>query len=821
MTTNGQQMAGDYFTTTANVMSEMFSQETEEWDALRANEVAYNEMLQTQLNTLDNTIRQYGTITDAQRNQVRQSEWELVRAQGSRDTRRLAAQRRAARTIGNAGEDVREKAREAMAGEAGDAMGLAELINPDMNSDQMLEVMRNRINENTTMGRFFGDTFIAGEGGGGQATDSVRIFAGMGVLDSLRRTNESSGLLMDDNQMRELAARTVGLEGGHLLSQSIYNSQQGMITSQAMSSIESTENPSEWLKVMEANAPGWGFTPEILATAARMGSHEERRAELQTELDTRLAEQQGQNRGEEIEAAFRERVGPIGSGQKYGSGLIGSMRRRRAGQSRRATTERLRNASQEQRILMGSMGEAREMVLTSGSDAARDGSSWDAARGLEVMARGNGIASNEKLVELAAGMSNGDNEVRNEILRNYMYLRQLSQSGTQLNTPEVQGERIDEALRRATDRLGEEYSQTDAARIEQATTAVAQRNVHGPVTKTGSDGWAEYSLHENGVISYTDPDGRSRRVPRGDPQYSRLLAITNGEDPGLSVVTPDGGVPPEGVAVTGTPEVEVTPEGAVPTTATAIEELNTEGVSAATQQIDRDTGASFSPSPWAWNTRGTESKALRMSQLNAHLSSSWSSDPSARSRVTAEILGELPEGSKLYWPIGNVPGAIPQVMTADAIQRGGLRNAGGKARFVGEEHRGQYSPAERREQLSSLLSTRPNPRDYSSDAEYHTASQQWSNANGAEVEASQASIRESERFGSSQRQLTYEQQIAADLAGQRGERHRQLEVEGLTAFDAQEKILLERANEAANRGGGIPRSTVPIGGGGISGGRSY
>ena len=555
MTTNGQQMAGDYFTTTANVMSEMFSQETEEWDALRANAVAYNEMLRTQLNTLDNTIRQYGTITDAQRNQVRQSEWELVRAQGSRDTRRLAAQRRAARTIGNAGEDVREQARKAMAGEGGDTMGLAEIINPDMNSDQMLEVMRNRINENTTMGRFFGDTFIAGEGGGGQATDTVRIFAGMGILDNLRRMNDSSGLGLDDNQMRDLSARTVGLEGGHLLSQSIYNSQQGMITSQAMSSIESTENPSEWLKVMEANAPGWGFTPEILATAARMGSHEERRAELQTELDTRLAEQQGQNRGEEIEAAFRERVGPIGSGQKYGSGLIGAMRRRRAGQSRRATTERLRNASQEQRILMGSMGEAREMVLTSGSDAARDGSSWDAARGLEVMARGNGIASNEKLVELAAGMSNGDNEARNEILRNYMYLRQLSQSGTQLNTPEVQGERIDEALRRATDRLGEEYSQTDAARVDQATTAVAQRNVHGPVTKTGSEGWAEYSLHENGIISYTDPDGRSRRVPRGDPQYSRLLAITNGEDPGPSGENASNNAAAEGAdGVASTPE---------------------------------------------------------------------------------------------------------------------------------------------------------------------------------------------------------------------------------------------------------------------------
>ena len=31
MTTNGQQMVGDYFTTTANVMGEMFAQETEEW----------------------------------------------------------------------------------------------------------------------------------------------------------------------------------------------------------------------------------------------------------------------------------------------------------------------------------------------------------------------------------------------------------------------------------------------------------------------------------------------------------------------------------------------------------------------------------------------------------------------------------------------------------------------------------------------------------------------------------------------------------------------------------------------------------------------
>ena len=672
MTTNGQQMAGDYFTTTANVMSEMFAQETEEWDALRANEVAYNEMLRTQLNTLDNTIRQYGTITDAQRNQVRQSEWELVRAQGSRDTRRLAAQRRAARTIGNAGEDVREQARKAMAGEGGDTMGLAEIINPDMNPDQMIEVMRNQINENTTMGRFFGETFIAGAGGGGQATDPVRIFAGMGILDNLRRMNDSSGLGLDDNQMRDLSARTVGLEGGHLLSQSIYNSQQGMITSQAMSSIESTENPSEWLKVMEANAPGWGFTPEILATAARMGSHEERRAELQTELDTRLAEQQGQNRGEEIEAAFRERVGPIGSGQKYGSGLIGSMRRRRAGQSRRATTERLRNASQEQRILMGSMGEAREMINTWGNDATRDGSSWDAARGLEVMARGNGIASNEKLVELAAGMSNGDNEVRNEILRNYMYIRQLSQSGTQLNAPEVQGERIDEALRRATDRLGEEYSQTDAARVDQATTAVAQRNVHGPVTKTGSGAWGvEYSLHENGIISYTDPDGRSHRVPRGDPQYSRLLAITNGEDPGPSGENASNNAAAEGAdgvagGGAGTPDVgDINARLAAVWSdparrgerAALLEEAALLGeVVYPGQGRPPTVGLVAVADPVAdpvadWGSYSEDQKGSLLTSYNNVLESAWGTPN--QEAIANNILGRMPPGSRLYYPQGS------------------------------------------------------------------------------------------------------------------------------------------------------------------------
>ena len=731
MTTNGQQMVGDYFTTTANVMGEMFAQETEEWDALRANEVAYNEMLQTQINTLDNTIRQYGTITDAQRNQVRQSEWELVRAQGSRDTRRLAAQRRAVRTIGNASEDVRERAREAMAGEGGDTMGLAELINSDMNPDQMLEVMRNQINENTAMGRFFGDTFIAGAGGGGQATDTVRIFAGMGILDNLRRMNDSSGLGLDDNQMRDLSARTVGLEGGHLLSQSIYNSQQGMITSQAMSSIESTENPSEWLRVMEANAPGWGFTPEILATAARMGSHEERRAELQTELDTRLTEQQGQNRGEEIEAAFRERVGPIGSGQKYGSGLIGAMRRRRAGQSRRATTERLRNASQEQRILMGSMGEAREMALSFGNDAARDGSSWDAARGLEVMARGDGIASNEKLVELAAGMSNGDNEVRNEILRNYMYLRQLSQSGTQLNTPEVQGERIDEALRRATDRLGEEYSQTDAARIEQATTAVAQRNVHGPVTKTGSDGWAEYSLHENGVISYTDPDGRLRRVPRGDPQYSRLLAITNGQ-----AAEPSEVVSTEGVLAATTPTVD-------PATATAIEALNAEGAA-----IWADTSRREERGGWRERAAALGVVADGAPGQSPTVSASGSETPSQQplSDSVLKDIQALEEELRLSESVRGGPasqGRRTTIQIQQDIDR--LRNPRYRG-FVQEDI--EYSSApmpvvaqRRRQELNDLLASRPSPQGLS-EAEYHTANLTWSNNNNAAVTAAQDALRD-------------------------------------------------------------------------------
>ena len=220
--------------------------------------------------------------------------------------------------------------------------------------------------------------------------------------------------------------------------------------------------------------------------------------------------------------------------------------------------------SQSERILMGSVGEAREMANTWGTDADREGASWDAARAMVTMAQANGIADNDALVARAAEMSQGDNDLRNEILRNYLYMRQIERSGTELNTPsERLDRRLNDRLRDAVQRTGEDYRSNDAARISDAQAEVAQRNVHGPITSTGSDGWSDYNLHQNGIISYRHPEDNSlRRVPRGDPQYTRLLAVINNEEApearGTDTVPVEGGspytVPVEQVEGDGLPE---------------------------------------------------------------------------------------------------------------------------------------------------------------------------------------------------------------------------------------------------------------------------
>ena len=574
MPTNGQQFGSDYFTTTSIYMNDLMSNVREEYANRLEREQSYNEWLQQRIDGLDDTIRQFGVIRDTQEHREMGYYFQLAGLDDRQQRRVSSASRVALRATGNLVEDVRENFRKGMSGEAGENMALARILNSGLDMEGMAQRIVQEINENPTMGRLLGEEFLSPAGGGGQGHIAAQIGGGLGISDALMRLDAASRTGFTDDQLRDLGAQTVGLESGAALSEEAAVEAQRLLSSQTLTQTANIPTISGIHAYLREQAPSWGLTPEMVRAEVELAGAQEQRAELRGELDARLQEQQSRDPDAEIESAFRDRLGPVGEGAQFSDTVLGTIQREHAGRRRRERTERIRNMSQSERILMGSVGEAREMALSFGNDAVREGASWDAARALEVMARGNGIADNEKLVNLAAGWSNGDNNLRDEILRNYLYMRQIERNGTELNSsPEERERRLNDRLRDAVQRTGEDYRSNDAARISDAQTEVAQRNVHGPITSTGSDGWADYNLHENGIISYRHPeDNRLRRVPRGDPQYNRLLAVINGEEVpearGTDPASVEGGSP-DTVPPVGEGSPNATP-------ATAIEALNAE-----------------------------------------------------------------------------------------------------------------------------------------------------------------------------------------------------------------------------------------------------
>ena len=512
MPTNAQQFGSDYYTTTANNMSDMFSQVGEEWDAMRADEVAYNEFLQNQINIYDQTIRQYGVIGDTQKHRATQNQWELVRAQQSENNAVATSQRRMTSSVGTILPDIRTNARKSMSGEVGDSGDMAEIVASGADVDDTVGYIVQRINSNPTMGRFLSGHFISGVGGGGEASLGVRAAAGLGIAESIRRIRKSGNLnSISDAQVLQIAADTVGIEPQMIIDDGFMVQEQTVMTREAMEAVSEAPNHSDQLSIMEGLASKWQLPPEMIATSGRMSEQETLRADAQTELDARLAEQQGQDRSAEIAATFRDRVGSMGSGAQYSDTVIGSLRRQRDLRRNGQRLERLQNATQSERILMGSVGQARQMALRGSNAQEAGGAAWDQASVLLGMARQpNGIPNSDALVQLAADAADGDVTVRDEILRNYLYLRQQGESAVALNTPEQQ------------DRLL--AKRTDTTSTPDPVVAANQVAAFGPIKNTNETNGVTTVEHSDGTVVEQDANGTVMVIGTENPAHAAAVS---------------------------------------------------------------------------------------------------------------------------------------------------------------------------------------------------------------------------------------------------------------------------------------------------------
>jgi hypothetical protein len=138
----------------------------------------------------------------------------------------------------------------------------------------------------------------------------------------------------------------------------------------------------------------------------------------------------------------------VGAGADLGGGIFGAIRRSRAQDRWDERQNRHRNMTEGQQILFGSFGEAEALTDQFGFNAPMEGQSWDVARDIMDQGSSGGWSSPEELVELAGGMSGGNQALRNEILRNVTYLKMSNNQGTALRTPEQQRQEEGLASRR-------------------------------------------------------------------------------------------------------------------------------------------------------------------------------------------------------------------------------------------------------------------------------------------------------------------------------------------------------------------------------------
>jgi hypothetical protein len=442
MPNNGQRLSNVYFESSVNTLGTILAEETQAWDTANANAEARVVRLEREAARLDNEIRLWGGVRDTQEQREIQNEMALIRLEMAQGEELSRSQDQTLEIVTNSIGSPRADARKAMAGEGGASAITADVLasSSGMNAGQMVDHFVSQINLDNTMGRFLAEYNIAGAGAGGEATGAQRLGAAVGIAETLRRVSGPSGSIPED-VIRAVSARVTGLGDPSLVTMDNYNNELARISVEALEATSGTSDPNARLLALQERAAGWGLTPEQITAGAELQGMQARRGEVQTELDAQTTAQAERNREEEIQAAFRARAGSIGSGADLGGGFIGMMRRKHRRRRNNRRREELENMSESERILMGSIGEAREMALSLGADASANASdadrgSWDTAQTMFQMAQENSIGDNDALVELAGQYSNGDHNVRNQILRNYIYLKDQHTGATNLRTPE-------------------------------------------------------------------------------------------------------------------------------------------------------------------------------------------------------------------------------------------------------------------------------------------------------------------------------------------------------------------------------------------------
>lgn len=451
MTTNAQQYSGDFFRSSADFHQSLFAQISEEWANRRESEQEYNEWLQSRIDTLNNTVRQYGVIRDTQENREMGDRFSLARLEQQFEGQVTAAQARTVRAAVNGLDDLRTTMRRKMSGEAGDTINLSSLLLDEDNNEVSFvdarDLMVQQIHDNATLGNLFGREW-AGPEGIGQASRGARIALALGGVDAIMRMSAgTAGPSIDEDQAREVMAQALGIEPNDI-DERVLAGQQQLITSQTISATANMPSQSEQLQWLKNDSQFWGNTPEMQWAATQLTSSEAERDEVQAALDARLETQSGRNEEAEIEETMRARAGRVGAGADLGGGIFGAIRRSRAQDRWEGRQSRHRDMTEGQQILFGSFGEAEALTDQFGFNAPTDGQSWDVARDLMDQGSSGGWSSPEELVRLAGELSGGDQALRNEILRNVTYLKMSGDQSTALRTPEQQRQEEGLASRR-------------------------------------------------------------------------------------------------------------------------------------------------------------------------------------------------------------------------------------------------------------------------------------------------------------------------------------------------------------------------------------
>jgi hypothetical protein len=167
MPTNAQQYSGDFFRSSADFHESLFAQVSEEWAQRREREQEYNEWLQSRIDRMNDSIRQYATIGNTLEHREMGYRFSLAGLQQRFENSVTAAQARTVRAAIGGLDELREKMRRAMAGEAGHTVDVASLLSGGedgglLTGEEARRSLVEGINKNSSVGRLLGAEWVAG-----------------------------------------------------------------------------------------------------------------------------------------------------------------------------------------------------------------------------------------------------------------------------------------------------------------------------------------------------------------------------------------------------------------------------------------------------------------------------------------------------------------------------------------------------------------------------------------------------------------------------------------------------------------------------------